>query len=68
MTLLDAILESWWDRHRTTAPCGLAEMSTVITLDLAGVRLSYEGLGDDPGEPRTNLALPLGLAIPGGRS
>jgi hypothetical protein len=56
---MSELLESWCDRHPREALCGLAEISTVATVQPSGVHFTYGGLGDDLGDPRTNEALPM---------
>jgi hypothetical protein len=38
---------------------GVAELSTVATVSPAGVHFTYDGLGDDAEDPRTNEALSM---------
>jgi hypothetical protein len=59
MSDVPAILEYLCRYHPLEALCGLAELSTVATISPAGVRFTYDGLGDDPDDPRTNEALPM---------
>ena len=56
---LTAVLQYLSESDPMEALCGLAEISTVATVSPAGVHFTYDGLGDDAEDPRTNEALPM---------